>query len=189
MGLGGLVRCRTTMLWKPVWFPHQTCPLGPLICWVVCVLGDTCLPPQSSLLPASHFPALSFSATATAGSAAFIFRQQSQHIHIMWHQVTLNTHDEYTSGVCACACGCGFARLLHKHAAHEYRWYDHLRTEHVVATIFLCAHKCRNLHWMSRVQVEMQFAIFPPSLLALLITLTWFQTFETPSLPPQLWFV
>ncbi len=104
MGLGGLVRCRTTMLWKPVWFPHQTRPLGPLICWVVCVLGDTCLLPQSSLLPAPHFPALSFSATATAGSAAFILRQPKRHIHIMWHQVILNMQDEYTSDICVCVC-------------------------------------------------------------------------------------
>lgn len=114
MGLGGLVRCRTTMLWKPVWFPHQTRPLGPLICWVVCVLGDTCLLPQSSLLPAPHFPALSFSATATAGSAAFILRQQKQHIHIMWRQVILNMHDEYTSDmyVCVrmCVCVCTLQR-------------------------------------------------------------------------------
>lgn len=68
-------------------FPHQTRPLGPLICWVVCVLGDTCLLPQSSLLPAPHFPALSFSATAAAGSAAFILTQQKEQVHIMWHQV------------------------------------------------------------------------------------------------------
>lgn len=123
------------MLWKPVWFPHQTRPLGPLICWVVCVLGDTCLLPQSSLLPAPHFPALSFSATATAGSAAFILRQQKQHIHIMWRQVILNMHDEYTSDmyVCVhmCVCVCAHCK---EHVAHEYSWYDHVRTEHTVAT-------------------------------------------------------
>ncbi len=158
------------MLWKPVWFPHQTRPLGPLICWVVCVLGDTCLLPQSSLLPSPHFPALSFSATATAGSAAFILRQPKRHIHIMWHQVILNMQDEYTSDICVCVCVC--AHILQEHAAHEYRWYDHLRTEHINiqhVCVFDCTHKCVR---MSHIQIKMQFAIFPGQVASPLALLT-----------------
>ena len=96
MGLGGQVRCRTTMLWKPVWFPHQTRPLGPLICWVVCVLGDTCLLPQSSLLPAPHFLALL--------SCVHPQTTETPHLHHVTPGDIKHADAKYTSDVCVCVC-------------------------------------------------------------------------------------
>lgn len=164
MGLGGLVRCRTTVLWKPVWFPPSNTSsrsfdlLGGMCPWRY-VSASSKLFVASTSFSCTEFQCYSSSRLSCIHS--YTTERASPH-HVA--PGDLNMHDEYTSGMCVCVCARTAGDIIQKHT---------------VATFLGCTRQI-SLEW-SHSQIEIHAIFYRPSEPA---NTTYLDRLQASELPP-----